>query len=191
MKELTIKKLRDFIDNINGDAKVCVRYPDGRERLLVEKIDGPYRSMDSNDPGQISMIIKPNYEESQHVGMLDMEWFTASWHYQIAERLRLHHRFGVVVNEEDRLCICRKTPVGNIYVSNYIVDKPDCVANYVFADDENYTELEVQKAAREHIHIYNDDFFSDDMLKGQGIMYDNLYENIISLAYSADSVMME
>lgn len=23
MKELTIKKLRDFIDNINGDAKVC------------------------------------------------------------------------------------------------------------------------------------------------------------------------
>lgn len=37
MKELTIKKLRDFIDNINGDAKVCVRYPDGRVRSIVEK----------------------------------------------------------------------------------------------------------------------------------------------------------
>ena len=95
MKELTVKKLRDFISDINGDAKVCVRYPDGRVRSVVEKIDGPYGAKGSKEPGCISMIIKPSYEESQHVGMLDMEWFTASWHYQIAERLRVHHRFNV------------------------------------------------------------------------------------------------
>ena len=190
MNELTIKQLKEIIESYGGDVKVKVTLPNGGVKSLIACIG----ALERNGVDNVAIEVKPAVEEAEdgeNEDVADKEWFAASWHYQIADRLLLYHCFKKVVDEEGRLCICRTTPVGNIYVSNYIVDDLDCIANYVFTGYEGYEKLVQEKAGRERIHIYDDDALCADKLINYGEMYQNLYENIISMAYSADSVLMK